>query len=93
MLDLIAFGRQFGVCHFGGGGSAVPPVQPPVPPVTPDNAATLQVQQNMRRQQANRKNLSSTIYAGATGGWSPTIPSGTQAGNAPSVGGGATKTG
>jgi len=73
--------------YFGGGGAAVPPVQPPVPPVTPDNSATLGVQQNLRRQQANRKNLSSTIYAGATGGWTPTIPA------APSAGAGATKTG
>ena len=83
-------------CHLGGGGggetTAVPAVTPATPPVSPDAHAVVDVQQNLVRQQLRRKSLSSTIYAGATGGWTPTIPSGTGA-TAPSVSGVPTKTG
>jgi hypothetical protein len=55
----------------GGGGS---PAQPVVPSATPppgtNNAASLAVEQATFRQNLRRKNMSSTIYAGA-GGYQP----------------------
>lgn len=96
MPSIFALLFKHAVCHFGGGdvGAAVPAVSPATPPVSPDASAVVDVQQNLIRQQLRRKSLSSTIYAGATGGWTPTIPSGGGAGaTAPSVSGGPTKTG
>jgi hypothetical protein len=90
------FLRHTRYCFGGEGGgtaAAVPAVTPATPPVSPDASAVVDVQQNLIRQQLRRKSLSSTIYAGATGGWTPTIPSGTTGATAPSVSGGPTKTG
>lgn len=85
--------------HFGGGGSVATPAVPnPTPPPTANNAASLAVEQAQYRQQLRRKNIASTIYAGATGGYQPASTAGQtgagQQGAAPSVGGsGGTKTG
>ena len=54
----------------GGGSPASPVVPSATPPPTANNAASLAVEQATYRQQLRRKNISSTIYAGA-GGWSP----------------------
>ena len=53
----------------GGGSPASPVVPSATPPPTANNAASLAVEQATYRQQLRRKNISSTIYAGA-GGWS-----------------------
>lgn len=83
--------------YFGGGSSASTPAIPPSsPPVTPNQSAVLGAQQNLYRQQKNRKNLSSTIYAGATGGWSaPSTQNAALSGAGPKVTatGGTLKTG
>jgi hypothetical protein len=61
----------------GGGGSPAQPVVPTAtPPPTANNAASLAVEQATYRQNLRRKNLSSTIYAGA-GGWTPSGGTGT----------------
>lgn len=78
---------------------ALPSPAVAAPPVTANNAAALSVQQAEYRQQLRRKSLNQTIYAGATGGYKPAGGSSApganavQAGAAPSVSGGPTKTG
>lgn len=64
---------------------ATPPVPLPTPPVEPNNAASLQAEQAMMQQQARRRSISSTIYAGAG--------EGATASGAPSTGSSRTKTG
>lgn len=82
------------------GGGSLPAAPTPTPPVQANNAASLSVQQSEYRQQLRRKSLNQTIYAGATGGYKPagagsSAPGATavQAGAAPSVSTGGTKTG
>ena len=41
----------------------------PTPPATPSSAAVIDVQQSTRREALRRRGISSTVYAGATGGW------------------------
>lgn len=84
------------------GGDSSQPAEPTIPtptaPVTPNSSATRDTEQALYRQQLRRKSISSTMYAGATGGYQgPTNAKGQtgpgQAGAAPSVGTGGTKTG
>lgn len=92
--------------RFGGGGGSAPAapnpaltaVPTPTPPITPSNKAVIDIQQATRRESLRRKGISSTVYAGATGGWFPTVSSTTvgampQAGSGPSLGNMAGKTG
>ena len=72
------------VLGIGGGGSA-PLVPNPTPPVTPDNQATLAVEQATKRQELSRHTLQSTVHAGF-GGWTP--PQGPGVGSWPTVTGG-----
>ena len=60
----------------GGGSPAQPVVPTATPPPSANNAASLAVEQATYRQNLRRKNLSSTIYAGA-GGWTPSGGTGT----------------
>jgi hypothetical protein len=46
-----------------------PPVVPASPPPTPNNQASLAVEQALRLQQARRKGIEKTFFAGANGGW------------------------
>ena len=69
-----------------------PTAPTPTPPVSPDSSAITNVQWNLRRDQLNRKGISATVYAGATGGWMPTS-SQAGMGSSPSVSTGPTKTG
>lgn len=61
--------------HLFKGGSA--PVQQlpdpiaPTPPVSASSQAVTDVQTNLKKQQLRRRSISSTMYAGATGGWNP----------------------
>lgn len=83
----------------GGAGAATepPPAPLPTPPITPANQAVIDVQQATRRQALRRNGLSSTVYAGATGGWFPQPSAGMgqvpQMPSAPALGGGNGKTG
>lgn len=83
-----------------GGGEpvqALPAIPPPTPQVSPNSAAVLDVQQAQKRQNLRRKNISSTMMAGAgaagaaSGNPVTTGPGAT--GAAPSVSSGGTKTG
>lgn len=89
-----------------GGGApaqALPAIPPPTPPVSPNSAAVLDVQQAQKRQNLRRKNISSTMMAGAgaaggfdsNGGYkgNPFTTGPGAAGAAPSVSSGGTKTG
>lgn len=61
----------------------MPAVPIPAAPAEANNAASMQEMQAERMQQARRKSLSATIYAGAASGM----------GSAPNVGGSRTQTG
>ena len=85
--------RLFGIepaflCQFGGGGGGGDVAQPApaTPPVSPSSGAAVDVMQNLRRQQLRRKTISSTIKAGATGGWTMP-PDGATSAGAPTTGG------
>ena len=55
------------------GGSSTPqvPAAPtPTPPVTPNNAASIAVEQATYRQQLRRKGIGQTVFAGSKGSWS-----------------------
>ncbi len=49
------------------------PIPGPTPPITPANAAVINIQQATRREALRKKGISSTVYAGATGGWFPSV--------------------
>lgn len=60
------------------------------PPISPTSQPVVAAEQSQLRQQARRKSINSTIYAGATGGWN----GGAQMAQGPSVSsGGAMRTG
>ena len=49
----------------GGSTPQVPQAPTPTPPVTPNNAASIAVEQATYRQQLRRKGIGQTTYAGA----------------------------
>ena len=82
----------------GGKQSSGPTAQPaPVPtptaPVTPSNAAVINIQQGLRREALRKKGISSTVYAGATGGWFPSVGGASMGAIGPVVNSGPGKTG
>lgn len=56
-----------------GGGGATPTVPGATPPVTANSAEVVQAQQDQRRQALKKRGFSSTIKAGDTGGWMPSV--------------------
>ena len=57
----------------GSGASAIEsaPVPTPAPPVTADNPAVIQAEQDLAQQNLIKKSVAKTILAGDTGGYQP----------------------
>ena len=57
----------------GSGASAIAsaPVPTPAPPVTADNPAVIQAEQDLAQQNLIKKSVAKTILAGDTGGYQP----------------------
>ena len=56
----------------GGSTPQVPTAPTPTPPVTPNNAASVAVEQATYRQQLRRKGIGQTVFAGSKGGYGGT---------------------
>ena len=71
MKSLLDYGRFYFGGSSGASQIASAPVPTPAPPVTADNPAVIQAEQDLASQNLIKKSVKKTILAGDTGGYNP----------------------